>query len=43
MTSVMADRTLRKYGGVVEPDELVTDPAEVVPRASLWLRAKPKA
>jgi hypothetical protein len=27
----MADRTLRKYGGVVEPDELVTDPADVVP------------
>jgi len=43
MTSVMADRTLRKYGGTVEPDELVTDPAEVVPRAIAWLRAKPKA
>jgi carboxyl-terminal processing protease len=38
MTTVMADRTMRKYGGAVEPDELVTDPAEVVPRALAWLR-----
>ena len=36
--SVMADRTLRSYGGVVEPDELVADPAQVVPRAVAWLR-----
>ena len=36
--SVLADRTTRRYGGVVEPDELVTDPAQVVPRALAWLR-----
>ena len=36
--SVMADRTLTIYGGVVEPDELVADPAQVVPRAVAWLR-----
>jgi carboxyl-terminal processing protease len=38
MTRVMADRTMMKYGGVVEPDELVSDPAEAVPRALAWLR-----
>ena len=36
--SVLADRTTRRYGGVVEPDELVSDPAQVVPRAIAWLR-----
>lgn len=35
--AVMADRTLRSYGGVVEPDELVAEPAQVVPRAVAWL------
>ena len=35
---VLADRTTRRYGGVVEPDELVSDPAQVVPRAFAWLR-----
>jgi carboxyl-terminal processing protease len=38
VTSVMADRTMKKYGGAVHPDELVTEPAEVVPRAMAWLR-----
>ena len=38
VTGVMADRTMKKYGGALEPDELVTDPAEVVPRALAWLR-----
>jgi peptidase S41-like protein len=38
MTTVMADRSKRQYGGAVEPDELVTDPAQVVPRAVAWLR-----
>jgi carboxyl-terminal processing protease len=36
--AVMADRTLTSYGGVVEPDEIVEDPAQVVPRAVAWLR-----
>jgi C-terminal processing protease CtpA/Prc len=36
--SVLADRTTRRYGGVVEPDERVSDPAQVVPRALAWLR-----
>jgi hypothetical protein len=36
--SVMADRTLTSYGGMVEPDEIVKDPAQVVPRAIAWLR-----
>jgi hypothetical protein len=36
--SVLADRTMRRYGGVIEPDELVMDPAQVVPRAIAWLR-----
>jgi hypothetical protein len=36
--SVLADRTMRRYGDVVEPDELVSDPAQVVPRALAWLR-----
>jgi hypothetical protein len=36
--SVMADRTMKKYGGAIEPDELVPDPGEVVPRALAWLR-----
>ena len=36
--SALADRTTKRYGGVVEPDELVSDPAEVVPRAVAWLR-----
>ena len=38
VTDVMADRTMKKYGGVIEPDELVSDPIEVVPRAVAWLR-----
>jgi hypothetical protein len=38
VTGVMADRTMKKYGGTVQPDETVTDPAEVVPRALAWLR-----
>jgi hypothetical protein len=33
----MADRTMKKYGGAVEPDELVSDPTEVVSRAVAWL------
>lgn len=38
VTSVMADRTKKPYGKTVDPDEVVTNPAEVVPRALSWLR-----
>jgi C-terminal processing protease CtpA/Prc len=38
VTDVMADRTMKKYGGVIEPDELVSDPVEVISRAVAWLR-----
>jgi hypothetical protein len=38
VTSVMADRTMKKYGAAIEPDELVSDPVEVVSRALAWLR-----
>ncbi|MGB7219752.1 MAG: S41 family peptidase [Vicinamibacterales bacterium] len=37
VTSVMADRTMKKYGGAVDPDELVANPLEVVPHALAWL------
>jgi carboxyl-terminal processing protease len=40
VTSVMADRTKKEYGGAVTPDETVTEPAEVVTRAIEWLRPK---
>jgi carboxyl-terminal processing protease len=36
--TVMADRTRAPYGGQIEPDELVTDAARVVPRAVEWLQ-----
>jgi carboxyl-terminal processing protease len=36
--SVMADRTRTKYGFTIAPDELVTDPAQVVERAIAWLQ-----
>jgi hypothetical protein len=29
---------MKTYGGVIEPDELASDPIEVVPRALAWLR-----
>ena len=37
--SVMADRTLTRYGGVVTPDEVVVDPARHVERAIEWIRS----
>jgi carboxyl-terminal processing protease len=37
VTSVMADRTMKKYGAAIEPDELVSDPVEVVSHALAWL------
>lgn len=38
VTSVMADRTKKPYGRTVDPDDVVNDPAEVVPGALSWLR-----
>jgi carboxyl-terminal processing protease len=38
VTAVMADRTKKPYGKTVDPDEVVKDPAAVVPRALAWLR-----
>jgi carboxyl-terminal processing protease len=38
VTSVMADRTKKPYGKKIDPDEVVNDPADVVPRALAWLR-----
>lgn len=36
--AVMADRSRTQYGGVIEPDETITDANEVVARAITWLR-----
>jgi hypothetical protein len=38
-TSVMADRTRTKYGDSIPPDEIVTDPRQVVQRALEWLQS----
>jgi carboxyl-terminal processing protease len=35
--AVMADRTLTPYGGVVAPDEVISDPAQTLQRAADWL------
>ena len=40
VTSVMADRTKQEYGGPIVPDELMTNPADVVPRAVAWLHQR---
>ena len=37
--AVMADRNKTKYGDQVTPDEVVTDPNEMLQRAITWLRA----
>jgi carboxyl-terminal processing protease len=37
--SVMADRTRTKYGDSIPPDEIVTDPRQVVQRALEWLQS----
>jgi len=37
--AVMADRTKRKYGDQITPDDVITDPTEMVWRAIAWLRA----
>jgi C-terminal processing protease CtpA/Prc len=34
-----ADRTRRRYGGPVRPDEIVSDPADALERAIAWLLA----
>ena len=36
-TSQHADRTKKRYGGPIAPDELVADPAEAGRRAIAWL------
>ena len=36
---VLADRTMKMYGGPLEPDEVITDVSAVVPQAVAWLRA----
>lgn len=38
--AVMADRTKSTYGDVVEPDESISDPEQVVLRAIEWLRQR---
>jgi hypothetical protein len=38
VASVMADRTMKRYGAAVEPDEIVSDADQVIPRAISWLR-----
>ena len=35
--SVMADRTKATYGDSIVPDEIVSEPADVVSRATAWL------
>jgi C-terminal processing protease CtpA/Prc len=40
VVSVMADRRARQYGGMVEPDESIADPTQVVERAVAWLRQR---
>lgn len=40
VTSVMADRHRNRYGGKLEPDEVITDPERVIPRAVSWLRQR---
>jgi hypothetical protein len=37
--SVMADRMRTRYGDSVQPDEIVTDPAQAAQRAIAWLSA----
>jgi carboxyl-terminal processing protease len=41
--STMADRTSQVYGGPLQPDEVITDPATVVPAAVAWLRANTRS
>jgi len=36
--STMADRAKTKYGFALMPDEVLTDPAQVVERAIAWLQ-----
>jgi hypothetical protein len=32
-----ADRTKRRYGGPIAPDEIVSDPGDAINRAIAWL------
>jgi hypothetical protein len=36
--AVMADRTKARYGDVIQPDETVTDPTEMVQGAIDWIQ-----
>jgi carboxyl-terminal processing protease len=40
VNSVMVDRTKERFGGVLQPDEAITDPSAIVPRALAWLRTR---
>jgi len=40
VTSVMADRTKKEFGGPVVPDEVTSNPADAVPRAIAWLHQR---
>jgi hypothetical protein len=40
VTALMADRTMKHYGVPVVPDEVITDPSNVVPRALAWLHER---
>lgn len=37
-TSQHADRTKERYGGAIQPDEIIADPGETVNRAIAWLQ-----
>jgi C-terminal processing protease CtpA/Prc len=37
VTAQSADRTKRRFGGPISPDELIADPAAMVSRAVAWL------
>ena len=38
VTAQTADRTKRKYGGPIDPDEIIADPSEAVNRAIAWVQ-----
>jgi C-terminal processing protease CtpA/Prc len=37
VTAQSADRTKKRYGGPISPDEVITDPGAAVSRAVAWL------
>ena len=40
VTAQSADRMKRKYGGPIEPDQIVSDPGQAVDRAVAWLQGR---